>query len=233
MPKSKNKNKESFNDMLKRLQEEKPKDERKEQQLEERKYYLIVCEGEKTEPNYFQSFQKHLPPKVQTIKIVGEGKNTVDIVEKAIELRKERIENETLPNFDESWAVYDRDSFPKSRVNSAFDLAKKNNINNGFSNEAFELWYILHFNFLDTPNTRGQYIEILNEIFLKIVGKKYAKNSKDVYKILEEYGNQDLACRYAEELCNQFNGTLPADSKPSTTIYELVKSLNAYFFKKS
>ena len=57
MPKSKNKSTETFEDLLKRLREEKPKDERKEQQLEERKYYLIVCEGEKTEPNYIPFLQ--------------------------------------------------------------------------------------------------------------------------------------------------------------------------------
>jgi len=233
MPKSKNKNTESFNDLLKRLIEEKPKDERKKEQIRERKYYLIVCEGEKTEPNYFQSFQKHLPPKVQTIKIVGEGKNTIDVVERAIELKKERMENVALPNFNESWAIYDRDSFPKERVNAAFDLARRNNISNGFSNEAFELWYILHFNFLDTPNTREQYIDILNNIFLDKIGKKYAKNSEDIYSVLETHGNQNLAHRYAKKLSNQFKNNLPSDSKPSTTIHKLVKSLNEHFFKKT
>ena len=76
--------KQTFAEMLAKLSNEKLSDERVENVLEERKYYLIVCEGEKTEPNYFKAFQKHLPPKIQTIKIVGEGKNTINVVESAI-----------------------------------------------------------------------------------------------------------------------------------------------------
>ena len=152
-------------------------------------------------------------------------------MKRAIELNTDRFNNKSLPNFDEAWAVYDRDSFPKTRVNSAFELANANSIKNGFSNEAFELWYILHFQYLDTPNTRHQYIKILNKILLNKIGIKYTKNSEDIYDFLAEYGDQKLAIRYAEKLCTQFKDIEPCDSKPSTTIYLLVNSLNEYFRK--
>ena len=48
-----------------------------------RKNFLIVCEGEKTEPLYFRSFP--VPKKV--FDVVGLGANTESLVEKAIEIR--------------------------------------------------------------------------------------------------------------------------------------------------
>ncbi len=50
-----------------------------------RRWFLIVCEGEKTEPNYFRSFP--VDTKVIKLDIKGEGKNTKSLVEKAIELK--------------------------------------------------------------------------------------------------------------------------------------------------
>jgi len=41
---------------------------------------LIVCEGEQTEPNYFESFQTS----GVKIKVIGKGKNTLSLVNDAI-----------------------------------------------------------------------------------------------------------------------------------------------------
>lgn len=55
-----------------------------------RRFFLIVCEGEKSEPNYFESFKNNLPKGVLNVcafKIVGTGHNTVSLVNKAMTLR--------------------------------------------------------------------------------------------------------------------------------------------------
>src|SRR5580693_4188312 len=79
----------------------------------ERRYYLIVCEGEKTEPNYFEALKKSLefdaPARVE-IKIFGEGRNTKSLVEKAVE-RKKEIEKNSTRKVDKIWVVFDKDSF--------------------------------------------------------------------------------------------------------------------------
>jgi len=49
-----------------------------------RQRFLIVCEGEKTEPNYFNSFR--VPKAV--VEVVGVGMNTVDLVRKALDLKQ-------------------------------------------------------------------------------------------------------------------------------------------------
>ena len=40
-------------------------------------HYLIICEGEETEPNYFEAIKRILPPDmVNRITISGTGRNT-------------------------------------------------------------------------------------------------------------------------------------------------------------
>ena len=64
--------------------------------------FLIVCEGEKTEPNYFQSFR--VPKDV--IDVRGFGFNTTALVEKALEL-KNRI-NQALKHPDISGSLCEK-----------------------------------------------------------------------------------------------------------------------------
>jgi hypothetical protein len=65
-----------------------------------------VCEGEKTEPNYFRSFP--VDAKVIKLEIKGEGRNTQSLVENAISLKNGSESDET----DRFWCVFDRDEKP-------------------------------------------------------------------------------------------------------------------------
>ena len=49
-----------------------------------RKEFLIVCEGERTEPHYFEAFRVAK----EVYDVVGEGDNTINLVRRAIK-RKE------------------------------------------------------------------------------------------------------------------------------------------------
>lgn len=119
-----------------------------------RVFYLIVCEGEKTEPNYFSSLKESLPKGVQEltqIDIDGTGKNTLSIIEETKKLRK-RYEEKYLRKIDKVWAVFDKDSFPSQNFNNAINKGENSRpkINCAWTNEAFELWYLLHFNYYNT-----------------------------------------------------------------------------------
>ena len=76
----------------------------------ERKRILIVCEGEKTEPNYFHSIQEELPQHVVELEIFGVGLNTLTLVERAKALR-DSAKMGSYP-IDLVWVVFDRDRFP-------------------------------------------------------------------------------------------------------------------------
>src|SRR4051812_40046809 len=105
------------NSILKR--HERIEKKRKKNTKEIRVYFLIVCEGEKTEPNYFKSFKTNVKSFIYTIDTFGEGSNTRDLVKRTIKAR-----NNSCQEYDRVWAVFDRDSFSPDDFNSAIQLAK-------------------------------------------------------------------------------------------------------------
>lgn len=133
--------------------------------------FLIVCEGEKTEPNYFRRFRV---PKL-VVDVQGLGYNTIRLVREAV-TQCETAQKNREP-YDQVWCVFDRDSFPAAHFNTAIEIARQNNIQVAYSNEAFELWYLLHFIYLNTGITRQDYIERLENH----LGHPYLKNSTGVY----------------------------------------------------
>ena len=51
---------------------------------------LLVCEGSKTEPQYFRSLQRELKLLPVEIEIVGQGAAPITVVQRAVEMRKTR-----------------------------------------------------------------------------------------------------------------------------------------------
>jgi hypothetical protein len=186
-------------------------------------YFLIVCEGSKTEPNYFKSFPKKNGQIVYDIEFEGGGISTLKVVEKAIEIR-----DSSKQKYDRVWAVFDRDSFKATSFNNAIFKAKANNIECAWSNQAFELWYLLHFHNRITSMHRDEYKKAIeNAINNQIKEKsfKYEKNSPNMLSILEKYGNQDQAIKWAKNLNKNFAGQKFSDFNPSTQVYKLVEEL--------
>jgi hypothetical protein len=188
-------------------------------------YFLIVCEGKKTEPNYFKSFPKKVGKYVFDIEFDGGGISTLKVVEKAIELR-----DKSTQKYDRVWAVFDRDSFKANSFNSAILKAKANKIECAWSNEAFELWYLLHFQYRNTGMKRQLYekaIEAAVNDKLKNKKKpfKYKNNDPDMFVTLSKTGSQDLAIKWAKELDTKFDGENFSQYNPCTKVYKLVLEL--------
>lgn len=174
--------------------------------------YLIVCEGEKTEPSYFAGFHA---PSVVVIEIVGAGANTVSVVEEAIARRGRS-------RYDQVWCVFDRDSFPKERFNDALRRARNEGVRVAYSNEAFELWYLLHFEFCDSALSRETYKPRLS----KYLGRPYRKNDPSMFKALAD--RQDTAIRNAVKLLACYDPPNPEADNPSTTVHVLVEELRRH-----
>ena len=191
-----------------------------------RKYFLIVCEGEKTEPAYFEYIQRMLPKHLlTTIDIRGEGDNTINIVKKAVALRDAR--KKTDHPYDEVWAVYDKDDFPASRYNEAVKYSMQHDIQSAHSNQSFELWYILHFKNLQSAWHRSRCIEALSKEILKT---PYAKNDPHIPAYMFKHGKVKRAIKWAKALDEKYKGPkyTPATSCPHTMVYALVEKLLKY-----
>ena len=189
--------------------------------VKSRRWFLIVCEGEKTEPNYFKSFP--VETKVIKLDIKGEGKNTKSLVEKAIEWKNKDEYDEN----DRFWCVFDRDKNPKNsndaqNFNAAITLARNNGIDVAYSNDAFELWYLLHFHFYNTGTSRKDYPDKLTEL----LGHKYQKNSETIYEELKS--KQQDAIKHAKRLLIEYDRSNPESDNPSTTVHLLVEEINSF-----
>ena len=178
---------------------------------------LIVCEDSKSSCYYFQSFE--VDPKRAEVVSLGTGMNADSLVGEAIRI-KENASKASQP-YNEVWCVFDRDSFPLPNYDRAFQLARSNGIKVAWANEAFEIWYLLHFNYHDTGISRDDYKAKLKP------NLEYDKADKTVYEKTRLF--QDAAIRNARRLerhWNEMGERFPERQNPSTSVHKLVEFLN-------
>jgi hypothetical protein len=204
-----------------------------------RKYYLIVCEGIKTEPNYFRELRKKLPIGIiDCIEIEGEGKNTLSLIEETDRIRKDKEESIKMSGrkFDHTWAVFDRDSFPSDNFDNSINKGEnmKRKINCAWTNEAFELWYLLHLEFVNAPLSRDDYEGKIEKWLSSRMGQPftYRKNREDMYEILNQYGDEQQAVRWSKILDEQYHDKKFSTHNPRTKVYLLIQELNKLLPKK-
>ncbi len=202
--------------------------ERNEPSKLEKPTILIVCEGENTEPSYFRQFKLS----TATIRPIGEGYNTVSLVNRAIQLSSES-------KYEQVWCVFDKDDFDNTHFNNAIQIAQANNFGVAYSNQAFEYWIILHFNDHQGGGmSRNDYDEKINTL-LKEHGESYeGKGSKlitdGIFDLLEGVDpktnkiRRDLAIERATRNYNFFNHSNCAIEESSTTVFKLVEELIKY-----
>lgn len=189
---------------------------------DKRKRFLLICEGKETEVNYFKALKDKLETNTVYIEVFGEGKNTVSLIDKALSHKA----------IAEKWAIFDKDDFPDKNFNEAIKKAHKNDIKCAWSNQAFELWFILHFQNVENSSHGREYGEkIENNLKNHKKSFKYEKNNKYMYQLLQEHGNEQEAIKRAKKLRQRYadeNDVNFAKHNPCTTVHELVEELNKY-----
>lgn len=181
--------------------------------------FLIVCEGTCTEPDYFKAFRMT----AATVKAVGQAMNTTSLVAKAISIRDN--DQKKKRNYDQCWVVFDKDDFPADDFNNAIRLAEKNGFRVAYSNQAFEYWFLLHFNLYKGALSRNSYAGMLS----KLMGTNYSKSEgfgAIMYNRLLHL--QPQAIKNASRVLSEISHGNPAKEESSTTVHLLVSELNKY-----
>ncbi len=204
------------------------KRERRERNI--RNLFRIYCEGENTEPEYFKSFPVNTETEVFAM---GLGRSKTALVEKVVELLEEGGFLKDQANYDEDrqlWCVFDFDENEETKAredfNNAIELAHRHDLKVAYSNDAFELWLVLHYQFIESALTRFEYYEILS----KQMNLNYEKEGKTkafakaLYWLLLE--KQPEAIQHATRLHELKKDQNYCDQNPCTTVYKLVKELN-------
>ncbi len=182
---------------------------------------LIVCEGGKTEPNYFHELKDAYRLNTANIKIVGDcGSSPKDVVEHAIKTYK------ASRDYDRVFCIFDRDTH--STYLAALDriqqtkLSKDHSIHAIPSVPCFEIWFLMHF----TYSTKA-YVGGTGSICQKVLDDlkkhlpEYNKGTRGVFHDLQD--RMEVALKHAEQLARHCKRS--DTDNPSTKVHELVKYL--------
>ncbi len=151
---------------------------------------LIVCEGQKTEPNYFMGLRRALGLNPANV-VIDDRKNGLDpkkLVEYALELYKKDSD------FNDVFCVFDKDKH--TTYAAALDKIKATRMKPGTklhpitSIPCFEVWILLHFDYSTAPFEAAGHDSncalVIRE--LRKAGRipEYEKGSLNVYALLAD-----------------------------------------------
>ena len=121
--------------------------------------------------------------------------------------------------------MLDRDNDKKSQFVQAIEQAQNSeySIDVAYSNHSFELWLLLHFNYVDTAQMQAD----LEKKLSKCLGvKKYDKTDPNIYRqITDGGGDLKQAINHSKRLLSEKTGINPADANPSTKVHLLILEL--------
>ncbi len=217
---------------------------RKKKTKEQVKSVLIACEDKISSPNYFKMIIKKLmdDKKITQDSLVIAKHNHVNPKGVLQDLLNHKKDDKTYKDYEHRWIVIDRDiarvnggGHPKDDFLTALSEAKSKKVKVAYSNDCFEIWYLLHFVYRDTAISRD---DILKEVIKKLKDKNsttFSKLNKDNIKtkdmtelIFNELLElQETAIKNAKKLLENYEDLHnPESDNPSTRVFELVEILS-------
>jgi len=182
---------------------------------------LIVCEGKKTEPNYFNGLKDHFELNSANIEVTGDcGSSPISIVEYA--KQRYREENDSGDAFDKVYCVFDKDthtSYQKA-LDAAAAAKPKGVFTATTSVPCFEFWLLLHFTYTTAPyratGRKSAGDVIMDKLLEYFPG--YKKGDDTIFEQL--VGELPRAMANAERSLVEANAN--HTDNPSTTVHELI-----------
>ncbi len=179
---------------------------------------LIVCEGKRTEREYFEGFAlayRRLVD-VRIAREHGVPRTLVNIAKNYKEEAEDAAKRERDGNlaYDSVWCVFDVDDHP--HVADALQMAQDNGIKLAISNPCFELWLLLHFR--DGPGMQHR------EKIVKLLSKYVSGYDKGVEFTAYSAGYQQAVARAKRmDQSDQSLGDLGCN--PTTRVYKLTEEI--------
>lgn len=190
-----------------------------------RNVFYIITNGAQTECNYFKLLKAKRS--VYDVKIIFENVDPLGLVQYA---------QRYIAEANQVWCVFDIDyTYKDKRLIPALKQAEESEIKIAYSNVAFEVWLISHFEKCKTTLQLDDYTDELDKL-LKASGsnKKYSKTDE---KLLKDcfIPNYKIAMENSKIIYQNYvkmhNAKYPNQRQPiwnwvsSTTVYKLVEAL--------
>lgn len=189
---------------------------------------FIACEGKNTERIYFEAIAEETEITDRFSITVYPDSQTQDPTTHALGLVKEAQSH--LENFDEVWAVFDKNGYTKHPETFAAAATTKygKTVNIAFSSIAFEQWILLHFTKSAVDYAKSK--NIIDELHANHYFDGYSKTAyQETYSVLKDKTIVALenAAWLRHHLTTQ--GILPDtpifDTNPYTDVDKLVRRL--------
>lgn len=193
---------------------------------------LIVCEGEKTEPNYFNELVDYYKLNSANVEVTGDcGSSPMSVASYADKLYRESLDENNA--FDRVFCVFDRDSHGdyQQALAKIAGLKPQCLFTAITSVPCFEYWLLLHFTYTDRPfqSTGKNSIAatVLQE--LKRYWPEYEKSVSGSFSRC--VGQLDFAKANAARALKSAQAS--GNDNPSTRVHELVEYLQNIKAKKT
>ncbi len=202
---------------------------RQKQQRSEGKRFLIVCEGMKTEPYYFEELCKAHQLRTLRVRIApgADGSSPDKVLDYAKKLFEEDSQLGT-DRFDQVFCVIDRDQHDTfdSTIQRIKALATVGKPFVAISSvPCFEYWLLLHFTYSRQPFHATGKKSVCEAVILKLREQPgfgiYAKAQKNTYSLLKD--RTEIAVKHA--LRAEMDAERTCQDNPSTSVHHLVREL--------
>ncbi|WP_019176248.1 RloB family protein [Methanomassiliicoccus luminyensis] len=192
---------------------------RKQSGRERRKLLYLVCEGERTEPIYFNNFRT--PECDFRIIILSDHNNDpIGLVSRAIKVIDDEVFDSEYG--DQVWCVFDVDQNSDEKLQAALGMATDRGISIALSNPCFEIWYYIHFTFCSSKLSRQDLLVKLDNYI-----KDYNK-TMNVFECTKDM--LPMAIKNAKKLNKMHEGAAVAligtGSNPSSQVYRVIETIN-------
>lgn len=180
----------------------------------------------KTEPAYFAALADRIREKRGgniDVRVIGIGRGTNSLLVEAANLL-----SKSPYVYQHAWIVFDKDDFDD--FDETIRQAEQLGFSVAWSNQAFEFWLYLHFDYSDSALHRSDWENKLDKLFKKrgIRNEGYEKNLTDIYHLVTENGNEAFAIGSAKSLHRASSDKKPSLCDPCTTVYQLVELMNRF-----
>ena len=180
----------------------------------------MVCEGEYTEPRYFNALRNHLRLDTLVVKAT-KGVDPLTLVKMAKD--EDRWEKRNGEQFDFVYCVFDRDTH--SQFEDASNMALARGFKLARSWPCFEFWLLLHFEFVRAPYARRGSASpcdaCIRDLRKHLPG--YNKGDQTTFDNLWHLLEKAIANGYKAAA----DAAATGESNPSTEVHELVERLQA------
>jgi hypothetical protein len=206
------------------------------------KQIVVLCEGE-TEKSYLEALIRAYPriKDHMNVHVFATACNTLSLVDEALYLKdkkqnKSQIRNKIDKRFyekaviiDHIWVITDYDNRENGQLTRAYQKAKAQNIGFLWSNVSFEMFLLLHFNYIESNLSNEELNKKLQKQFFDKLNIQYNKN-KTAFEDLIQKDFPESAIKNGETLSKKWQIELSSGQNLEqiasyTNLHDFVKAI--------